>query len=136
VPAITLSSLDGLPRALDQIREFAAAHGIPAHIQRELHLVFDEIVTNIYRYGYGGGTGEVTMVFEMSGGGLDIEIRDRARAFNPLERPAPDISLPPDQREVGGLGIYFVRQLMDTVEYTRTDRENRLRVTRRITPRA
>ena len=129
---LRLSDLAELGAIIDQLRAWAAAQGVPVEIQRELHLAVDEIVTNIFRHGYGEGVKENVDLVVSAGENVEIEIRDRAQPFNPLERPAPDITQPPETREIGGLGVYFVRQLMDDVAYTRTGGENRVRLTRRI----
>jgi len=52
--------------------------------------------------------------------------------FDPTSRPAPDITLRPGQRKIGGLGIHLVKELMDEVEYAYLGGKNRLTVKKRI----
>jgi serine/threonine-protein kinase RsbW len=134
---VQVSDLDeGITRLLDQLRAFAGGHGVPLSVQRELHLALDEIVTNIIRHGYGGGAdAKVDVRMRVENGAVEVEVLDQARPFNPLEVPDPDTTLPPDMREIGGLGLYFVRQLMDSVEYTRTGEGNRVVLRRRFEAR-
>ena len=53
-------------------------------------------------------------------------MEDDGRPFNPLEKPNPDVTLPLEEREVGGLGIYFVRQFMTDLVYQRAEGKNRI----------
>ena len=60
-----------------------------------------------------------------------VEVEDDGRAFNPLDLPPVDTTVPLEQRPVGGLGVHMIRQLMDSVEYRRADGRNILTLTRR-----
>lgn len=131
---VHVSDLEGGMTALfDRFRAFAVSHHVPIDIQREIHLALDEIVTNVIRHGYGGQPCDGADIrVSVAAGSLQVEVRDRARPFNPLEIAEPDISLPPEMREIGGLGLYFVRQLMDSVEYRRHDGQNCVLFSRRF----
>jgi anti-sigma regulatory factor (Ser/Thr protein kinase) len=63
---------------------------------------------------------------------MQLEIRDRAPAFDPLAAAPPDLTRPFSERPIGGLGIHLARSMTDAVEYTREDGENRLRLTKRL----
>ena len=63
---------------------------------------------------------------------LTLEIEDRGRPFHPLDAPSPDLSAPLRERKLGGLGIHFVKQLMDDVAYARVADINRLRLRKRL----
>ncbi|WDP87732.1 MAG: ATP-binding protein [Desulfobacter sp.] len=60
--------------------------------------------------------------------GFEIEIRDNGKKFNPLEMADPDVDAPLDERDPGGLGIFFVKQLSADVIYLREDNNNVLRL--------
>ena len=64
------------------------------------------------------------------------EIIDNGRAFDPTAAPAPDLSLPLEQRDPGGLGIHLMRRMIDRVEYRRAGGENRLRLEKSAAARA
>ena len=53
-----------------------------------------------------------------------ISISDHGKPFNPLKKPDPDITLPAEKREIGGLGIFLVKKTMDNVTYSREDETN------------
>lgn len=93
-----------------------------------LELAVEEVFVNICHYAYKGETGEVTIVIEkiQQPPGVKICMVDGGAAYNPLEQKLPDISLNAWQRPVGGLGVYFVREIMDQVIYSREGNENQL----------
>ena len=64
---------------------------------------------------------------------LSIAITDDGHFFNPLEHPEPDMSLPVEERPIGGLGIHLLRKMADHIEYERTSERNRLRIHKTIT---
>jgi serine/threonine-protein kinase RsbW len=99
-----------------------------------LNLVCDELVTNTILYGYKEGEeGQRMIRIEaiVSPEWLELRITDDAAAFDPLERPMPDLTLSIDEREIGGLGIHFVRQVMDEVSYEHLDGLNVLHMKKR-----
>jgi anti-sigma regulatory factor (Ser/Thr protein kinase) len=62
---------------------------------------------------------------------LRVEVADDGCPFNPLEHPSPDVSLPLDQRPIGGLGIYMMRKSLDQLEYRREQERNVLVMVKR-----
>lgn len=98
-----------------------------------LQLALEEAVVNIMQYAFAPGTtGEITISVEHDAGRLLFSLEDGGLPFDPTEVADADVSLPADQREVGGLGIYIVRQIMDKVEYSRCGERNVLRLTKTI----
>jgi anti-sigma regulatory factor (Ser/Thr protein kinase) len=77
----------------------------------------DEAVTNTIAHGYQGEQGAVEVEVSRAGEDLVIRIRDEAPLFDPTIVPAPDVTLPLEQRLPGGLGIYFIRQIMDEMTH-------------------
>lgn len=98
-----------------------------------LQLALEEAVVNIMQYAFAPGTtGEITISVEHDAGELLFSLEDGGLPFDPTEVADANVSLPADQREVGGLGIYIVRQIMDKVEYSRCGERNILRLTKTI----
>ncbi|MEI6180041.1 MAG: ATP-binding protein [Chloroflexales bacterium] len=99
-----------------------------------LRLVIEEIATNIVKYGYAEPPREtIQLVCACRGEILYITIRDRGQPFDPRDHPDPDLS--PDtvtERAIGGLGLFFVRQFADHVDYHHdpASRWNELTVTK------
>lgn len=98
-----------------------------------IHLVTEELVVNVASYAYPDGADDYLDVeIIRDEGHITLRFRDGGVPFNPLEREAPDTSLPIEERPIGGLGIYLVRQFMDTVEYEYTNGENILTVMKKV----
>lgn len=90
----------------------------------DLQLSADEIFTNISLYAYQESVGAVEITISSTEDSITITFTDSGRPFDPLSLPPPDITLGIDERKIGGLGIYLVRELMDTVTYQRRDEKN------------
>src|SRR5690606_28770018 len=108
-----------------------AAAGVPAALLAEFRLCLDELLVNVVDHGAPGPQSEITVHYRLDPGGVWAEIVDGGPAFDPLSLPEPDVDAPLDERVPGGLGIYFVRRLMDEVVYERRDAFNRLRLAKR-----
>ncbi len=108
-----------------QVRDFLCACHAPDAACFLTDLVIEELVTNTIKYGYDDGdTHDIHVSVNFHKGCLRIEVRDRGNAFDPLAQEAPDLTLPTDERPIGGLGIHLVRQMTDDVHYERRGEEN------------
>lgn len=101
-----------------------------------INLAVEEAVVNVISYAYPADSeGTVTIHFDSDDNGhlIRFVISDHGKPFDPTRIDGPDISLPAEERPVGGLGIHLVRSLMDDLAYTRTDDgRNVLTLTKRI----
>ncbi len=100
----------------------------------KLQLSIEEAVENVVRYAYDGGIGwlEAGTNLDHDSLLLTIELRDAGIPFNPLEQPEPDITAKAEDRDIGGLGIYLCKKLMDTISYRYEDGNNILTMTKKI----
>jgi len=103
-------------------------------IQFKIRLSIEEAVENVVRYAYSDGIGwiEVGTNLDENGLTLTIELRDAGVPFNPLEKPDPDITLSAEEREIGGLGIFLCKQLMDSITYRYEENNNILTMTKKL----
>ena len=120
-----------------EIIEFLmASPDMPADesLQFKLRLSIEEAVENVVRYAYEGGIGwlEAGTSLDKDSLVLSIELRDAGVPFNPLDREDPDITLSAEEREVGGLGIFLCKQMMDSLSYRYEDGNNILTMTKKI----
>ena len=99
-----------------------------------VNLVLEELGLNIINYGYDEGLHEFEIMLTSDERTLTIEITDDGRPFNPLsEAPEPDLDASVDDRQVGGLGLYLVRTMVDEMSYRREQDKNHLTlVTRKV----
>ena len=98
-----------------------------------LNLALEEAVTNVILYAYPEGSdGLVDVEAIMSKDKLKFIISDSGKEFDPTAAPEADITLGVEDRPIGGLGIYLVRNIMDSVSYERTDGKNILSMTKKL----
>ena len=92
-------------------------------LQFKIRLSIEEAVENVVRYAYEGGMGWIEVGTELDPAGvmLTIVLRDAGVPFNPLDKADPDITLSAEERQIGGLGIFLCKQLMDHIEYKYED---------------
>lgn len=115
--------------SIHKIQEFVAGFLSANHIDSEklmtIELIIEEIVTNITHYGFEEkSTGVIDVGVDIRGQDIFIEISDNGMAFNPLENKDPDVDADLDEREIGGLGIFFVKQLARGARYSRREGKN------------
>jgi anti-anti-sigma factor len=102
-----------------------------------LQMAVDEAATNIIMHGYGEeGAGSIRIACWKEADDFIVELRDRARRFDPSTVPEPDLHNPLEERREGGLGIYLMRRMMDRVDFARQGEDNVLTMVRHCTPSA
>lgn len=121
---------------VEEVTEFVdgqlEAHDCSAKAQTLIDIAVDELFTNIASYAYGGEAGEAVIEVEFPDGFAEITFRDWGVPFNPLDCPDPDVTLPPEDRPIGGLGIFIVKKRMDSVTYRYEDGQNILTIRRKL----
>nr|WP_319493756.1 ATP-binding protein [uncultured Desulfobacter sp.] len=94
-----------------------------------IDLIIEELVVNIATYGTKDiKTGVIDVCIDIEDETLYIAISDNGPAFNPLKEKDPDIFVPLEDRQVGGLGIYLVKQFVKDIQYERKDHKNLIRL--------
>jgi len=82
-----------------------------------LHLVLDEACTNVIEHAYRGQGGAMEIALEVEDDCIRVVIRDWGLPFDPDAVPVPDVTAPLEDRPLGGLGVYLLREMMDEVRY-------------------
>jgi len=119
------NSFDELPRLAESATAFLEDHEASPEVVFAINLALEELITNIVKYGYDDeGEHEIFVRLARREGAVELEIRDDGHVFNPFDQPEPDTSLPAEEREIGGLGIHFVRQMLDSHHYERCEGHN------------
>ena len=127
------NDLSELERLSQAVAAWCRENSVIADVEYQLNLALDEIVSNVIRHGWKDeGEHQLFVQVSRTESELTVEVEDDAAPFNPLEVPAPDISLPLQDRPIGGLGIHLVRQIMDGLEYRRQDGNNLLVMKKKI----
>jgi len=111
------AELDNLAVIRRFVESAAAALDIDSATIGDIVQSVDESVTNIIEHGYRGAPGTIEVEVRREGDALMAILRDQAPPFDPTQRPPPDITLPLDERPLGGLGVYLTRMFMDQVKH-------------------
>ena len=115
------------------IEEIGEEIGIDMDLQMNLQLVLEEIVSNVIFYAYPEGTtADILLSATFDGKKLTLILSDEGRAFDPTKKKDVDIIANPMDREQGGLGIFIVKNIMDSVNYQRTGDKNILTMIKTI----
>jgi len=124
---------DTIPEVIGFIAGEAEAWGLHPQRLMQLELAVEEAVVNICLYAYEVPPGELLVLVESAEGQFVVELIDEGVPFDPLGVEEPDLRAPASDRQVGGLGIFLVRRVMDEVAYNRDGGRNVLRLVIRRT---
>ncbi len=128
---LTLPATTGSISAFSQfVRGGAVAAGVAENEFGKLDLILEEILVNVARYAYSPESGSVEVAYAPAGPHqLRVEIADFGRVFNPLQADPPDLSRGLAERPIGGLGVFLVRSMVDSIAYRREGDRNILAFT-------
>ncbi len=130
--AIT-SDMSNLERVAEFVFEVARQTQLSDTIAEHTQMAVDEAVTNVMEHAYGGrADGHIDLDFRVTARELRIEIRDQGAPFDSATIQEPNIHSPLSERAIGGLGVFFMRKLMDKVEFTHDRRGNLTRMTKKL----
>ena len=123
-----------VPRLAAFVDEVCETVGFDATLTMQMNLAIEEAVVNVMNYAYLPGThGDVTVEAQSNDVRLKFTIIDSGAPFDPTVKADADTSLSAEERPIGGLGIYLVRQLMDSINYERVDGHNVLTLRKKLT---
>ena len=127
------NDLSELARIAQEIEAYGESHGWPVKWILNLNISLDELITNIVSYGYQDcEEHEIRVTVSDRGGSLMVVLEDDGSAFNPFtSAPEPDLDASIEERKIGGLGVYFVKTLMDEATYERVGNRNRITLIQR-----
>ena len=118
--------LENIDTVIDFVCTALASCNVNDSIQNELAVAAEEVFVNISNYAYAPQTGTVRLCIEVTDGQVRMRFEDSGNPYNPLDRLDPDLTLPVDERPIGGLGIFMVKNIMDTVQYRYENSKNQL----------
>ena len=114
-------TMETVPQVAAFVEENLETFEVSMKLTMKLMVAVDEIYSNIVLY---SGASEAQVQIEKEANVLSIVFRDNGKPYNPLEAKEPDITASVEERPIGGLGIFMVRKLMDSVEYKHKDGQN------------
>ena len=118
------ASKENYKEFLSQLQGWCKNFGLNKELTEKLELISEEIYTNIFSYAYPENNGDVEVTLTKENNVLTLVFKDNGIPYNPLERPDPDVTLPPESREQGGLGIFIVKSSVDEISYEYQDNSN------------
>ena len=123
------AELESLPAFNEKVTQCAVECGLSEHKIMSMELALEEAIVNIIKYASTDPEGTVHIDCSMDGEKyFTITIIDYGPPFDPLKRVAPDIDAGIDERAVGGLGIFLIKEMTDAVSYRRDDNKNILTI--------
>ena len=116
-----------LERVNQFIEEISDELGLDMELQMNLNLVIEEMISNIIFYAYPEGTiSDIELLAESDGKELTFVLSDQGREFDPTAKEDADPDVNPMDRDIGGMGIYIVKNIMNKVTYQRLEGKNLL----------
>ena len=124
------ATLDNLTLVTAFLEEHLEEADCPLKAQMQISVAAEEIYVNIAHYAYAPETGMATIQLELEEDPSSVTLRflDSGVPFDPLQKPDPDVSLPAEDRKIGGLGIFMTKKVMDEVSYERIGGKNVLKL--------
>ena len=97
-------------------------------LKNQIELICEEVFVNICNYGYEDNNGNVTINVSTDEKGITFSFIDSGKEFNPLQKENPNTNLPLKERQIGGLGIFMVKKLADSISYEYKNKKNILTI--------
>jgi serine/threonine-protein kinase RsbW len=122
-----------LERVNQFVEEIGEELGLDMELQMNLNLVMEEMVSNVIFYAYPEGqTAEIELLAESDGKELTFVLSDKGQEFDPTAKADADPDINPMERDIGGMGIYIVKNIMNQVSYQRLEGKNLLTMKKEI----
>ena len=121
-------SLDDVLQLVNRLLEDA---GCPTMTQRQIDIAVEELFINIAHYAYDPpqqGDVFIRIAFTVDPPTVAISLRDSGTPYDPLSHEDPDVTLPLEQRRIGGMGLLMVKTMMDNVSYRYLDGYNEITI--------
>ncbi len=128
------SEVSNLGAVADFVTDAAQRAGLGERDTYNVQMAVDEAVTNVIQHAYHGRSdGRIDIYVERRGAEFIVEINDFGKPFDASKVPTPRVRGPLSRRSIGGLGVFFMRKLMDSVEFSsNSGGGNRLRMMKRV----
>ena len=128
------ATVENIDVVTDFVNEQLESCDCPIKAQMQIDIAIDELVSNIARYAYNPETGDATVRVEVVEDPMAVVITfiDKGIPYDPLKKADPNTALSAEEREIGGLGIFMVKQTMDDITYEYKDGQNILKIKKKI----
>lgn len=128
--------VDATDENLDKVLAFVGDSieqaGAGIKVVNQTAIAVEEIFVNVAHYAYGQDVGKAEIRVKITDGVARITFIDEGKPYNPLEKPDPDLTLSAMERQIGGLGIYMTKKLVDDISYEYVDGKNKLTLEKKL----
>ena len=130
---ILANDISEVSRLYEFIEEVGNDFSLTPDIVFNLNLVLEEAVVNVINYAYPKEEHEsIYLSARMHEGSIILVLTDTGKEFDPTAAPEADVTLSADERQIGGLGIFLIRQIMNEVKYERIEGKNVLTLEKKL----
>lgn len=130
---VLANEISEISRLAAFIEEIGEEFGLTPDVVFNLNLVLEEAVVNVINYAYPKEDHQwIYLSAKLQDGSIILVLTDTGKEFDPTMAPEADITLSADEREIGGLGIFLIRQIMNEVKYERIDGKNVLTLEKKL----
>ena len=130
---ILANNISEITRLYEFIEELGNDFSLSTDIVFNLNLVLEEAVVNIINYAYPNEEHQsIYLSARMHEGSIVLVLTDTGKEFDPTAAPEADVTLSADDRQIGGLGIFLIRQIMNEVKYERIEGKNVLTLEKKL----
>ena len=133
-----ISLLEAVLENLAEVQSFVEEHleaaDCPMKAKMQIGVAVEEIFVNIANYAYAPGKGNATVRVEVSEDPVAVTITfvDNGVPYDPMTKQDPDVTLSAAEREIGGLGIFMTKKIMDDISYEYKDGQNILKLKKKL----
>jgi anti-sigma regulatory factor (Ser/Thr protein kinase) len=133
---ILANEISEIGRLADFIDDIGNEFSLAPDVRFNINLVLEEAVANIINYAYPKDEHEsIYLSARMHEDSIVLVLTDTGKEFDPTMAPEVDVTLSAEERQIGGLGIFLIRQIMNEVRYERIDGKNVLTLEKKLTGR-
>lgn len=130
---ILANDISEISRLYEFIEELGRDYSLAPDIVFNLNLVLEEAVVNIINYAYPKEEHQfIYLSARKQEGSIVLVLTDTGKEFDPTAAPEADVTLSADERQIGGLGIFLIRQIMNEVRYERIEGKNVLTLEKKL----
>ena len=131
---ILANEISEIGRLADFIEDMGNEFSLAPDVRFNINLVLEEAVANIINYAYPKDEHEsIYLSARMHEDSIVLVLTDTGKEFDPTMAPEVDVTLSAEERQIGGLGIFLIRQIMNEVRYERIDGKNVLTLEKKLT---
>jgi anti-sigma regulatory factor (Ser/Thr protein kinase) len=122
---VMTNRIEEIERMAAFLEELSQEYDLSVEHSFNIHLAVEEAVTNVIMYAYPQDEKhEFALTVQKIEDSLIFKVIDSGKEFDPTLQPEADVTLSLEERPVGGLGIFLIRRVMQSVEYQRVDGKN------------